>query len=563
MKGVRILSVKKGFFRNTAIMLAAMFIVKALGAVLKIPLGNILGGEGMGYFSTAFSIFSPVLAFTCSGIPAIVTQVTARKLSAGEWDDIVHIRRSALILGTVSGIIGTAIIYIAAVPFTCYIANSPESLMSVMVIAPSVFFCSLTAVYRGYYEGLSDMLPTAVSQVAEAAVKAAVGVGLSYYVYTVCVHKFGNEEQALPYAAAAAVFGVTMSELFGLVSILLQSRKADRKNKIPKSRRSYEAVWETAKEIFTESLPVAVGAVISNLISFTDLLTISNCINISFSRFPAQLAGGAVPVGELTGIEDIGNFLYGSYSGMVVSVYLLTATLPMMVARCSLPRITCTIELNKHSDNAPVKQDISFMLKGTMLISAPISLFMAALSEPVLGILYPVRELEAAVSIIPLQILSIGGIFAAMEGALLSVFQAYGDFRTPVRATLFGGFFKFLLNVILLLIPGVNICGAAAATTVSNALAMVYVMHRLKKKYGLSLPYGGICFPYLISASVSSIAGFFAYKAFSAEFHPLVAVIFTCLAGGILYLLVLFIADSGDLVSVIKNIRNKKYAEVL
>lgn len=557
------MSVKKGFFRNTAIMLAAMFIVKALGAVLKIPLGNILGGEGMGYFSTAFSIFSPVLAFTCSGIPAIVTQVTARELSQGRWDYIVHFRRSALILGGAGGIIGTAVIYIAAVPFTCYLANSPESLMSVMMIAPSVFFCSVTAVYRGYYEGLSDMLPTAVSQVAEAVVKAGVGVGLSYYVYNTCVHKFGSEEQALPYAAAAAVFGVTVSEIFGFLVIVLQSRKADRKNLIPKSIRKIGSVWETAREIFIEALPVAFGAVISNLISFTDLLTISNCINISYSRFPNQLAGGAAAASELSGIDDIGNFLYGSYSGMVVSVYLLTATLPMLVSRCSLPRIICTIELAKNSDNTPVKRDISFMLKGTMLISAPVSLFMAALAEPVLHILYPVRELEAMVGVIPLQILSIGGIFAALEGALLSVFQAYGDFKTAVRATVFGGFFKFLLNIVLLLIPGVNICGAAAATTVSNALATVYVMHRLKAKYNLTLSYGRVCFPYLISASISSIAGFFAYKAFSVRLSSIISVALTCVGGGLLYFLVLLMADSGDLVAVIRGIKNKKYAKVL
>ena len=87
------MSKNRGFLRNTAIMFISLFIVKALGAVLKIPLGNILGGEGMGYFTTAFSIFSPVLAFTCSCIPAIVTQITARKLSKGEFSDIISFRR--------------------------------------------------------------------------------------------------------------------------------------------------------------------------------------------------------------------------------------------------------------------------------------------------------------------------------------------------------------------------------------------------------------------------------------------------------------------------------------
>ena len=556
------MSVNKGFFRNTAIMFIAMFIVKFLGAVFKIPLGNILGGEGMGYFTTAFSIFTPVLAFTCSGIPAIITQVTAQKLSKGEFADIIHLRRSALFLGAVGGIIGTAVIYIAAVPFTCYIANSPESLLSVMIIAPSVFFCSVTAVYRGYFEGLSDMLPTAVSQIIEAVVKAAVGIGLSYYVYGLCVHRFGSEEQALPYAAAAAIFGVTASELSGMLYIFLRSRRDDIGYK-GCCKKGFRDIRDTSAEILKQSLPVAVGAVVSNLMSFTDLLTISNCINLSYHFFPDQLAGGVVPMSMLDEGGDPGNFLYGSYSGMVISVYMLTATLPMLIARCSLPRLVCTIELNRNDNIFAIVKDINIMLKGTLLIAAPISLFMAVFSEPVLNILYPVRELEAALGIVPLRILSIGGFFAAFEGALLSVFQAYGDFKTPVSATLFGGFFKFLFNVVFLLIPGVNIIGAAAATTVSNALASVYVVKKLKKKYSLDIKAYRTAYPSLISASVSSLCGFFMYNAFITRFVPLLSLIFAVGAGGIMYFLILFIVDSRELAEIFAVLRNKKCSKVL
>ncbi len=548
----------KGFFRNTAIMFTAMIIVKLLGAVFKIPLGNILGGEGMGYFTTAFSIFTPVLAFTCSGIPAVVTQVVARKLSIGEFEGIIHYRRSAVFLGAVSGIIGTAIIYIAAVPFTEFLSDSPESLLSVMIIAPSVFFCSVTAVYRGYYEGLSDMLPTALSQIIEAVMKSGVGLILSHTVYAYYVHKFGNEEQALPYAAAAAILGVTSGEIFGALYIFIRSKKKDFSYDRTAVGSFNKDILKTAGEIFIQSLPVAFGAVISNLISFTDLVTISNCLNLSFHFFPQQLVGGAIPLSELGEISDPGNFLYGSYSGIVVSVYMLTATLPVLISRCSLPNLVCTIELNKTEGTADIKRDIIRMLKATMLISAPVSLFMAVFSEPVLKILFPVREIEAAVGVMPLQVLSIGGIFSAFSGALLSVFQAYGDFKTPVRATLFGGFFKFTLNVALLMIPGVNITGAAAATSVSNIIIMLYVIKRINKLHSINISFAKTGFPSLLSASVSSIGAFFLYRAFCTEFHTLLSLIISGISGGIMYLLILFISDSRELTGLIEIIKNKK-----
>lgn len=554
----------KGFFRNTAIMFISMFIVKALGAVLKIPLGNILGGEGMGYFSTAFSIFSPVLAFTCSGIPAVVTQLVAGKAAKGLTKDILHIRRSAVMLALLFGIIGTSLIYITAVPFTYHIANSPESLMSVMIIAPSVLFCSVAAVYRGYYEGLSDMLPTALSQVIESLVKAAVGVGLSYYVYEKCVISFGSEEKALPYAAAAAIFGVTVSELCGMLYIFIRSRRND--SDCPKAvhKEISSGTITTMKNLFLSSLPVAAGAVLANLISFTDLLTVSNCINLSYHYFPDQLIGNTVKMSVLDAqTADPGNFLYGSYSGMVMSVYLLTASLPLLISRCSLPRLVCTAELNKNGDNIAVVRDINVMMKATMLISAPVSMFMAVLSEPLLKILYPVREMEAAVGVAPLQILSIGGIFASLQGALACVFQAYGDFKTPLRVTLADGLVKFLLNVVLMLIPGVNISGAALATAASNLFGTFYVQHLLKKKFGLKLSIANVAFPSFISAGISSLAVFYVYNLFIKEFNSIISVLLSCCFGGILYFLILLISDSGELFKIINSLRNKKCGKVL
>ena len=544
----------KSFLKNTAVMFISMIIVKVLGAVFKIPLGNILGGDGMGYFSTAFSIFTPVLAFTASGIPMVVTQVTAKKASRGEFAAAMEFRRCALILASIAGIMGTALIYIIALPFADFVANTPEALPAILFIAPSVFFCSVTAVYRGYYEGLSDMAPTAVSQIIEATVKAAAGIALAYISYGYFLHELREEEKALPYAAAAAILGVTLSELCGMIYMLIYSRRHPAK--IHTSKNS--DIYGTIREITVNSMPVAIGAVIGNLISFTDLLTISNCINLSYNLFPNQLAGGIVSLNSTSAANDPGNFLYGSYSGIIMSVYMLTATIPMLIPRCSQPKLICTIELDK-TDNLPsVKRDVSLILKATMLISVPISLFVAVMAEPVLKILYPVRELEAAVGIIPLQILSIGGIFASYAGALMNVFQGYGDFKTPVRLTLVTGFVKFILNVALIMIPSVNICGAAAATSISQLFCLFCTQRKIRKQLNMSFSFVKEAFPMLISGCISAIAAFYCYNAFITSMSAIPAVIFSCMTGLLLYLLVLFIADSGELVRIVRSFRSKK-----
>ncbi len=547
---------RKGFVHNAFIMFIAMLVTKGLGAVLKIPLGNILGGEGMGYFTTAYSIFTPVLAFACSGIPTIVTQVTAQYSARGKAMEIFRFRRSALLLGGAVGLAGTAVIYLISVPFAYYVANSPQSLPSVLIIAPAVFACSVTAVYRGYYEGLSDMLPTAASQIIEAAVKAGIGIGLSYYVYAAGTEYFGSAEKALPYAAAAAILGVTVSEFCGTFYIVHKARKDAESDRKKFGRLHTRELFPIMKDIFLRALPVAAGAAASNLISFTDLLTVSNCINLSRSLFPeAFLSCPSLSLVLSSEPSDLGNFLYGSYSGMVLSIYTLTSAAAGLIARCSLPKLVCAAETHSAVNlNACLK----LMLKGTALISVPASLMTAVLSEPVLTLLYPVRAAEVSASVLPLQILSLGGIISGVGGALFTAFNAFGDFKTPVKITMYGGAVKFMLNAALLLIPQVNISGAAISTVLSNLFCTIYAYRALKKRCNAAIPVFSASFPSLIAGLAASVCLFLVYEAASGKMNELVCILFSLSVSAFLYLFLLFLADSRELAEIFRSFRRKK-----
>ena len=51
-------SSKQNYLHGAAMMTAGVVVIKILGAIYKIPLGNILGDEGYGYFSVAYNIYS-------------------------------------------------------------------------------------------------------------------------------------------------------------------------------------------------------------------------------------------------------------------------------------------------------------------------------------------------------------------------------------------------------------------------------------------------------------------------------------------------------------------------
>ena len=546
------MSANKGFFRNAAVMFIAMFISKGLGAVLKIPLGNILGGEGMGYFTTAYSIFTPVLSFACAGIPTILTRTVAGYTAGGKYGRIRTARRCSLLLALILGLAGAAVIYITAVPFVCYIANSPDSLPGVLLIAPATLFCSVTAVYRGYYEGLSDTLPTALSQVIESFVKALLGVGLSWFVYANGVRFFGSQSAALPYAAAAAILGVTVSEFCGMVFMLCRSRRKSDSYDAYGGKLSGSELFSLCRELFMRSLPISLGAAASNLLSLADMLTVSNCINLSADIFGSYWADNTLLSKISQDCSDVGNFMYGCYAGIIMSVYMLAAAASGIVARCALPRLTYAAECGSGAEH-----EIKLLIKGTSVISAPITLFMAVLAEPILRLLYPSRLTEAEVSALPLALLSAGGTAAALLGSVCVIFHAYGDFGSPIRITLICGALKLLLNIVFIPVPMLNISGAAVSSVLSNAVCLIYAVKSVRKRFGISTGCIRYTLPSLFAAVSGAVGTYLFFRGLEAGAGIPASMLISVILGGIMYALILFICDSEDCAAVIRLLRRR------
>ena len=546
---------QKGFIRNTAVMFAAMFISKALGAVLKIPLGNILGGEGMGYFTTAYSIFTPVLSFACAGIPTILTRKVAGYAANEEYGSIFALRRCSLLLALLLGTAGAALIYIAAIPFVGFIANSPDSLPGVLIIAPAVLFCTVTAVYRGYYEGLSDTLPTAMTQIIESFVKALLGVGLSYFVYSNGEKWFGSQSAALPYAAAAAILGVTVSEMCGTVYMLFRSRRNSDNFRKYAVKRQKTDIYAMCRDIFMSSLPISLGAAASNLLSFADMLTVSNCVDLSADIFAGywSIDRNLAEIKHMT--AGAGNFMYGCYAGIVMSVYMLAAAASGVIGRCEMPRLAYAAETGNIS---AAEREIRILVKGTAVITAPLTIFMGVLAEPILRILYPVRELEVSVSVIPLVILCAGGLPMALLGAVCVIFHSYGDFGFPIKITLIGGFMKLIFNVLFITLPALNISGAALSAVLSNMICLIYALRHAKSDLGKGIN----CFSYTLPSLFGAVGGgtgiYMFYNGFVGSFGRIPAVLLSSVLGTIIYALMLYIYDSEDCTAVINALRHRK-----
>lgn len=545
-----------GFFKNTVILFVAMFITKIIGAVLKIPLTNMMGGVGMGYFSTAFSFFNPVYTVLAAGLPVIVTRLTAQSIAGGRYTEARRIKSVSLTIALLAGILGAVFMFLFASPFAKYAAGSPESLWAVMAAAPSVLFCCLASAYRGYFEGLYNMLPTAVSQVTESVVKAVLGLGLSGAVLY-----FGRQgavpmDNILPLAAAAAVLGTTIGELCGTLSLIIRSRArtdgitaADiEKSPQPPSKA------KLAKRILTDSLPISLGAVIINLGSFIDLITISGGIQECFFKNQSFFFYNYSLAIKSSGTEAFGNFVYGSYTGIVLSMFMIITSLTALMGKSALPQITASFE-RKNTDE--VKRNISILLSGIFVIGLPLCLSLGVLAEPVLSLLYPVRLAEVSVSVMPMTVLCAGGIPIALCGGLFSVFQAVGRFDLPIKLMMTGSAVKLILNLLFLRIPYIAVFGAALSTVISHIVVMSLGIICLKKASGTSVKIFPLFVKPFAAAFACALAALLSYYLLYDNFTALLRMTFTVCTGGLVYVMLILLLDRRIVYAVFRRKKAK------
>ena len=177
---------RHGFLHGALVLTAGMAVVKVLGALFKVPLTYAIGEYGIGLFNLAYHFYGPVFTLATAGFPLAVAQLVSEAMP--------------LFLGV--GALGLGAMACLAPLYCRWVTGAAYALAPMIALAPAVLLACAASVYRGYYEGLGNMVPTAFSQVLEAAVKLALGLAAAWWA----VSFFQGE-----YAARGTVLGLVPS----------------------------------------------------------------------------------------------------------------------------------------------------------------------------------------------------------------------------------------------------------------------------------------------------------------------------------------------------------------
>ena len=158
---------RQSFLHGALILTVSMILVKLIGAMFKIPLTWIITEEGLGYFNTAYHFYSPIHSLATAGFPIAIARMVSENLACGRYADVRRIHKLSIPIFLITGGLGLAVMVISA-PFYVRAIGNGGALPAMFCLAPAILFSCLSSVYRGYYEGMSNMYPTAISEVMEA-----------------------------------------------------------------------------------------------------------------------------------------------------------------------------------------------------------------------------------------------------------------------------------------------------------------------------------------------------------------------------------------------------------
>ncbi|MDY4475877.1 putative polysaccharide biosynthesis protein [Mitsuokella jalaludinii] len=473
----------ESFLKGTFILTIAGFVVKVIGSLNWIFVSRILGGEGIGLYQMAFPIYFFAMTVSQAGVPVAISIITAERVALKDIFGAKRVFHISMALMVVTGLFFSVLTYFAAGwLIEWHFIRDPRAYMSMVVLAPTVFFVTLLASSRGYLQGWQRMTPTAVSQIVEQIFRVITMILLAQIFLP----------WGLDYAAAGASLGALAGAVTGLIVLVYYQWKLDRdierdygKDIKPLPGTEHESVLRIVKRIFMLSLPVSAASIMLPVVSNLDLMIV-----------PQRLEVAGYSVNEATE-------LFGYLTGMAVPLVNLSCIITASMAMSIVPAIS---EARALRDMKRVYNQTAASVRISNFVCFPAFVIVFVLATPIASLIYNAPGAGPAVMISAVSIVLLG-----LHQVSTGILQGLGHPTIPMVNMILAAAAKVILNWELTAIPWLGIMGAAWATAADMGVAAIINLFFIYKFIGYRMEIPQLM-KTIFAAAVMAAAVYFFYE---------------------------------------------------
>ncbi len=518
---------KQNFVHGALILMLSNIIVKVAGALFKIPLSNVIGDAAMGYFGSAYSIYSVCFLISTAGLPVAISRMVSSALAKKKQGEAEQIYRVSLLIFVAIGLLGTGILFFGANTLAD-ITQSHELSICIRTISPIMFFICLVSCIRGYFQGNQNMIPTAVSQVIE--VMGKLGLGLFAGIFA------NRQGYSAPVVASFALSGVTLGVILSALYMTFAKAvaKRDRQVGLTDHPRSGKSI---AKELIAIAIPITISSSIMSMTSVIDSM-------LAVKRLNEACVGISYFSGN---ISELAMAIYGAYMAKSITLFNLPTTIVQPFAISIIPAISGA---GAKGNIEELKKTIDFTFRIVGAICLPCAFGIGIMAKPIVHLLFSGNSeiftnsagtafFSNDVAGTMLTIIAPAIAFSGLITVSAAVLQASGHERKSILSTCCGVITKALTIWILIGIPQIGHLGIPLSTLLCYLVMFVFNMfflshflhYRLDFKKTLMIP--------LIAAAVCGATAGGVYLLL-APFSASLATLIGILCAAPVYMIILF-----------------------
>lgn len=480
---------RTNFAFQAAVLAGAGILSRVIGLLYRSPLFQIIGDEGNGYYGTAYAIYSMILMIATYSIPTAVSKIISGKLALGEYRNARRVFKCAFIYVVSAGLVA-GILTFAFAPVL--VKEQPNAILSLQILAPTIFLSGFLAIYRGYLQAYKTMIPTSISQIIEQIANAVVSVLAACLMSRPFAP--GTSEHA-KYGAAGSAMGTGAGVLCGIIYILIAY--AGRRKEIMETvetdvSSNVESYGKLFRQIVMIVTPIIIAAFVYNITTTVDMKIFYNVLNSK----------------NVDRVESAN--LYGIFSGQYMVLINLPVSIASAVGTTLIPNISGAFTKgDKKETNHVYNQSMSI----TMMVTIPCAVGIGVLSEPIITLLF--RGADPLV-FKALTAGCISVVFYSLSTLTNSILQGIGKVMEPVKNATLALLIHLVFLAAILKFTDAKLFGLVAATILYSLLACIFNHISVSKYMSTKLDVKKI---YLAPAVASIFMGIVAWGSYQIFYH--------------------------------------------